>query len=115
MQGLRIACKRAQAGKDQAESRCAELDLELETLKAAATALRQVRPSTCPTYRPSTFLASLLLVKPLSSTSHPVVKEATVSHMAPHNSYCILTVLHGSLPSPEPSHNHCLTLGNLPC
>ncbi|KAL3140274.1 hypothetical protein ABBQ38_004542 [Trebouxia sp. C0009 RCD-2024] len=45
LKGLRIACKRAQAGKDQAESRCAELDLELETLKAAATALRQAQAS----------------------------------------------------------------------
>ncbi|KAL3153825.1 hypothetical protein ABBQ32_013401 [Trebouxia sp. C0010 RCD-2024] len=45
LKGLRIACKHAQAGKDQAESRCAELDLELETLKAAATALRQAQAS----------------------------------------------------------------------
>lgn len=44
LQELRMSCKRAQAGKDKAEAHCTELELELETQKAAATALRQVCP-----------------------------------------------------------------------
>ncbi len=44
LQELKVACKRAQAGKDKAEAHCTELELELETQKTAATALRQVCP-----------------------------------------------------------------------
>lgn len=39
-----MSCKRAQAGKDKAESHCTELQLQLETQTAATTALRQVWP-----------------------------------------------------------------------
>ena len=41
-QELRTACKRAQAGRGQAEARCADLEEELETQRAATNALRQV-------------------------------------------------------------------------
>lgn len=41
-QEAKVACGRAQAGRDKAESRCAELEGELDTQRAAATALRQV-------------------------------------------------------------------------
>lgn len=75
MQGLRIACKHAQAGKDQAESRCAELDLELETLKAAATALRQVRPLYLPYVPCQDSAGHSAWLKPLTKTLHPVIKE----------------------------------------
>lgn len=44
LQELRMSCKRAQAGKDKAEAQCTELELELDTQKAAATTLRQVCP-----------------------------------------------------------------------
>ena len=45
-----MSCKRAQAGKDKAESHCTELQLQLETQTAAATALRQVWPFICALY-----------------------------------------------------------------
>lgn len=44
LQEAKTACKRAQLGRDKAESRCAELEGELESQKAAAHTLRQVSP-----------------------------------------------------------------------
>ena len=45
MQELRVACARAQTSRDKAEMRCADLEGELETQRAAAMALRQVLQS----------------------------------------------------------------------
>ena len=42
LQEAKVASSRAQASRDKAESRCAELEGELDTQRAAATALRQV-------------------------------------------------------------------------
>ncbi len=42
LQEAKVASTRAQASRDKAESRCAELEGELDTQRAAATALRQV-------------------------------------------------------------------------
>ncbi|KAL0023643.1 hypothetical protein WJX77_010140 [Trebouxia sp. C0004] len=41
----KVASTRAQASRDKAESRCAELESELDTQRAAATALRQAHAS----------------------------------------------------------------------
>ncbi len=42
LQEAKVASTRAQASRDKAESRCAELEGELDTQRAAASALRQV-------------------------------------------------------------------------
>ncbi len=42
LQEAKVASTRAQASRDKADSRCAELEGELDTQRAAANALRQV-------------------------------------------------------------------------